>query len=152
MNTILIAAALFFIPLQKTKVHYSKGVLHYGNEVMQVETVGSILQKSYRFVGNNGQELIYFKRRREATREINQQTGEEVMVTFFDVIIKGATCNAEIGEKELGLALMSEKNTIVKLAEFTLPGLVEDGKINQETADFLCKKLGNHYSDLLFKY
>lgn len=150
MNTILIAAVLFFFPLQKTKVHYSKGVMHYGEEVIHVEVLGS-LQKSYRFMNPEGEELIYFKRRREATREINQQTGEEVMVTFFDVIIKGATCNAEIGEKELGLAMMSEKNTIVKLAEFTLPGLIEEGKINQETADFLCKKLGNHYSDLLFK-
>lgn len=150
MTQTILILCLLASPLQKIKVQYSKGVLHYGNEVLKVEVLGSI-QKSYRFTDIDGNELIYFKRRREATREIDQDTGKDVMVTFFDVMVKGCECHGEIGEKELGLAMMSEKKTIIKLAEFTLPGLLNDAGIKLDVAQFLCKKLGNHYSDLLYK-
>jgi len=133
------------------KVTYSKGIVMFGDIIAcTVETVGSPLAKSYSFRNTDGKELVYFKRRIMRSPEINETTGNQETFTYFEIIIKGVDCSAEIGENELGFALMSESKTIRKLAEYLFNDLViADNAIDAEAAAYFCKKTGTPYRETI---
>jgi len=135
------------------KVTYSKGVVMRGDSIACfVEPMGVLLSKSFSFKNSDGQELVYFKRRIVQTPEIDKTTGEAVTLTYFEILIKGVGCGAEIGANELGLAMMSEKKTILKLAEYVFSDNVIVGDhIDAEAADYFCQKMGAPYAEAILR-
>lgn len=149
----LVLLVLMHVAAFSQKVTYSNGIVMVGNTVAcRVDVVGSPLAKSYSFRSKDDKELVYFKRRIMRSPEMNETTGTQETFTYFEIIIKGVECIAEIGENELGFALMSETKTIRKLAEYLFndPVIVEDA-IDLDAAEYFCKKMGAPYTETILR-
>jgi hypothetical protein len=133
------------------KVTYNKGVVMRGDSIACfVEPMGVLLSKSYSFKNSDGQELVFFKRRIVQSPEIDKTTGVAETITYFEIHIKGVECFAEIGENELGFAMMSEKKTILKLAEYIFSDrVIIADQIDVEAAAYFCQKMGAPYADAI---
>jgi hypothetical protein len=144
----LFVSVLFTSAASAQKMTYKNGLVTQGSEIIcRVYDVGSVFYKNYSFKNQDEKELIYFKRRVIESPELDS-SGQTKKIIFFEIIIHGSECRAEIGEKEIGLAMLSEKKTIQKLADFVLDdGLISDNEINTAAAVRLCNKLGTPYSD-----
>lgn len=151
LGALLFLASFFCLAANAQKVTYGNGIVMRGDSIAcYVEALGSLMSKSYSFKNAEGTELIYFKRRIVQTPEINETTGTEETMTFFEILIRGTDCFAEIGENELGFALMTEKKTILKLAEYIFSDRVIRGEqVDLEAAAYFCQKIGAPYAEAI---
>ena len=147
-NILTFCFILFFGAASAQKISYNDGLVTLGPDVLfKVQISGGILMKSFKFSTPDDQEVAFFKYRQVETPVYNTTTGTYDNLVYYDIYFDNTECSCQIGQKEMGLAMLSEGKAIRKLAnELVAAQLVVDGQINPTNVTKFCTRTGKPYA------